>query len=412
VIADGIHAIPAPRSRVYALLAPLAVFLLLWLWFFAGEGAFKGGPSGKAFEADFAMFVGGAKVLAHAGDPYNPAVLYPAERSMLAAQGLAITTKKAIVRVGNPPLFFWVLGPIAGLPFGAAGLAWGGLLLLVSAAGFLILLNHLGWRHHLVPLLIFLAMPQVFLGAFYGNVVGFVFLSLAASVALARRYPYVAGSVMVVAWLKPPVALPIALLIVLFQSRQRRKVVVGFAAASALALCATVATTGAHSLGMWVGGLIRYSRDVTLEPDISSLAGLYVRNAPVDMRWGLGALALLSAAVLTVVMFRRLSGGPIQPELAAGWLWILWFLATPYAHFFDQILLTLPVLAFLGRDGFLVTRRDQVITLYLIFFSLVFIEWAPHGIQLLSLPLVAIIFALEKASRQARAAEGDATYVM
>jgi hypothetical protein len=388
--------------RVYVVVGPLILLLMLWLYSFAAEGAFKGGPNGKAFEADFAMFVGAAGVLAHGGNAYNPAVLYPAERSMLSAQGLPITQKRSIVRVGNPPLFFWALAPVTGLSFSQAGLAWGLLLYLVSAAGFLLLLQYLGWRNRLIPLLIFLAMPQVFLGAFYGNVVALVFLAISCSVVLARRYPYIAGAALVLAWMKPPVALPVALLIVLFHARDRVRMVAGFVAASAVALLATVAATGAHSLGLWVGGLLRYQRDVTLEPGISSIAGLYVRSATSDFRWTMGALAVLSAAVLTAVMFRRLGRWEARPEIAAGWLYVLWFLATPYAHFFDQILLTLPVLAFFGRDGALIARRNQVITLYLLFFSLVFIEWAPLGLQLLCLPLVAITLALELASRSAR----------
>src|SRR5690349_4403778 len=43
------------RSRLpaYAALSPLLILLALWLWAFYQEGAFRGGPSGKAFGADY-----------------------------------------------------------------------------------------------------------------------------------------------------------------------------------------------------------------------------------------------------------------------------------------------------------------------------------------------------------------------
>jgi hypothetical protein len=301
--------------------------------------------------------------------------------------------------VGNPPLFFWALEPLTDRDFGPVGIAWGIFLYALAAGGFLILLGHLGWRKRAVPVLIFLLMPQVFLGPFYGNVIELVFFVLAAAVALSRRYPYAAGSLLVFAWMKPPVALPIALLIILFHARDRVKVAGGFVGATLVALAATVAATGGHSLAMWIGGMLRYSRDITLEPDISSLAGLYVRSAGSNLRWGLGALGILSAIVLTVIVLRRSWPFTQAPALTIGWLWLVWFLVSPYGHFFDQILLTLPILAFMGRDGEFVTRRNQAVCLYLLFFSLVLIQWAPGGVQLLSLPLVVVAVALALESR-------------
>jgi hypothetical protein len=393
---------PATRVRLYAVLAPLIVLLVLWLWLFSAENAFKGGPNGKAYEADLAMFVGAAQVLKEGGDPYDPSQLYPAEKSMLAAQGLPITTKKAIVRVGNPPLFFWALEPLTDRGFGPIGIAWGIFLYALAAGGFLILLRHLGWRKRAVPFLIFLLMPQVFLGPFYGNVVELVFFTLAAALALSRRYPYAAGSLLVFAWMKPPVALPIAILIILFHARDKMKVAAGFIGATLVGVAATITATGTHSLAMWFGGMLRYSRDVTQEPDISSLAGLYVRSAGSNLRLGLGGLGVLTAIVLTVIMLKRSRSFIQAPALAIGWLWLLWFLMSPYAHFFDQILLTLPILAFMGRDGNFVTRRNQAVCLYLLFFSLFLIQWAPEGVQLLSLPLVAVAVALELEARTSR----------
>jgi hypothetical protein len=116
-------------------------------------------------------------------------------------------------------------------------------------------------------------------------------------------------------------------------------------------------------------------------------------------------LGVLSAIVVTVIMLRRRQSFTQAPALAFGWLWLLWFLVSPYAHFFDQILLTLPILVFMGRDGEFVTRRNQAVCLYLLFFSLFLIQWAPDGVQLLSLPLVVVAVALELEGITARSVQ-------
>src|ERR1700716_66363 len=91
------------RIKTYATLAPLVVLLILWLWLFRAEGAFKGGPNGESFGADFAMFYTAAQITTGGGNPYDPRLLYATERTFMAQQHLKITDKEAIVRVGNPP---------------------------------------------------------------------------------------------------------------------------------------------------------------------------------------------------------------------------------------------------------------------------------------------------------------------
>lgn len=378
-------------DRTALTLTPFIVLLVLWVWLFYAEGAFAGGPNGKSFEADFAMFVGAAQVLHNGANPYDHNILYATERHLLVHQGLpSRLAAKPIVRVGNPPLFFWLLEPVARLPFQTLGIAWMLFLYALSAIGFYALLNYLQWNRRLLPLAIFLLMPQVLFGPFYGNVVNVVFCALALALALVRRHPYAAGLLLVFAWLKPQVAVPVILLMALFLTPDRQRLAAGFGTSSVLLLALTLLTTGASSLREWVAGLMSYSDNIALSPDLTSLSGLYVRDTVSPVRLYFEIAVIAGALILTALAWHQYRRGGSVDSLEVAWLSVMWFLATPYAHFFDEILLTLPVLAVIGRDGLRVGSWLGSTTLYLALLSLLLISAAPGGVQLLFLPLAGI----------------------
>ncbi len=371
-------------------LAPLCLLLVLWLWLFQAEGAFKGGPSGKALGADFAMFVGAAQVLERGGDPYNHGVLLRAEQGFMQRQGLAMTNRKAVVRVGNPPLFLWALQPLTSLPFQPVAWVWMLALYALSGLGFAAVLAWLGWRHFAVPTLLFLAFPQTILGMYYGNVIDLVLAAVGCSLWLAKRHPLLAGALLSLAWLKPPVALPVVVLIVLFHAPRRGPLLAGFTSATAGLLGLTLAAAGTHSLMLWVQGLMDYSRDMAIQPDVASLSGLYVRWAPPALRLGLEAASLALAVGLTARQWWQSRNHLPASPLAVAWLWCVWLVATPYAHFFDDMLLAVPVLAFIGVDGARVGKLLPASAIYLAFFSLLVINPIPIGVYLLPLPAVVL----------------------
>lgn len=382
------------RRRAVLVVAPLLVLLVLWMWLFYAEGAYSGGPSGKAFGADFAMFVAAAQVLHEGGNPFDHTRLYRTERLMLQRQGLPILKQAPTVRVGNPPLFFWALQPLTKLPFQSTALAWILAMYALAAGGLIGCLRFLGWKRRFLPCLVFLLMPQVVLGVFYGNVICLVFAGLSWALALLKTRPFLAGMLLSVAVLKPPVALPTVLLVVLFSPRVRGRVVAGFGTAVAALFAVTLAVMGWKILVLWVGGLLGYSRDIALEPDVASLAGLYVRWAPTPLHLGLESVILGIAFALTGLWWWKYRNLREMAVLAASWLWFVWFLATPYAHFFDEIVLTVPVLALLGPDGQNLSGRLPVWGLYLMFFSLFLLSWSPFQTQLLSLTLLAVMICL------------------
>jgi len=387
------------RRRTFLIVAPLLTLLVLWMWLFYAEGAYKGGPNGKAFGADYAMFLGAAQVLRDGGNPFDHTVLYRTERQMLARQALPILRHEPVVRVGNPPLFFWLLEPLTPLPFQPTALAWILAMYALAAAGFIACLRYLGWKRRFLPCLVFLLMPQVVLGVCYGNVICLVFAGSCWALALLKSRPFVAGMLLSLALLKPPVALPTVLLIALFHPGTRARMIAGFGTAVTLLFGLTVAAMGWRILVLWVGGLLGYSRDIAMEPDVSSLAGLYVRWASLPLHLGLQALFLGIAVALTGLWWWKYRNHREMVVLAVSWLWFVWFLATPYAHFFDEIVLTVPVLALIGRDGRNLSKRLPVWGLYIMFFSLFLLSWVPFQAQLLSLTLLAVMVCLVLAAR-------------
>jgi hypothetical protein len=391
------------RARIYAVVAPFLVLLVLWIYLFYGEGAFKGGPSGKAFGADYTMFVSAAQVLKAGGDPYNPAVLLRTETAWMHRlhRPMIKRSQRSQVRVGNPPLLYWVMEPLTGARFVPAALASLIGLYLLSAVGFAAVLRYFGWRTWILPTFIFLLMPQVVLGAFYGNVVGVVFAAMGLSLALSRRYPTVAGAVMCLAWLKPPVALPVVLVLGAFHVEHRNRFAYGFALGTVGLFGLTLLTSGWSSIGLWIHGLLQYSNDMAIQPDVISLAGLYVRWMPPAPRVALEALTVMGALALTGYLWRMRSAGE-RDFLTVAPLWVVWMLAAPYGHFFDEIILAIPVAAYLGQNGRRVAYRLPGFTLYLLFFSLFFISWAPLRVYLLPIPLVLVAVFMYWSQRDPR----------
>jgi hypothetical protein len=390
--------------RAFKIFAPLVVLLVLWVWVFQAEGAFKGGPAGKAFDADFAMFFGAARVLETGGNPYDHALLYRTEKAYLAQQHLPILNNKAIVRVGNPPLFFWLLSPLTHFPFQPVAWIWSVFLYLVTVAGFVALLKYFGWLARfspklVIPLVMFVLAPQVVFGPFYGNGVGLAFAAIAFALVLGERYPIAAGALLSVAWLKPPPCLPIVLLLFLFHFRDRRRALIGFVGATAVLAALMIGVTGPERIPQWLHGLSGYSADINTSPDIASFSGIYVRLLPHHFRLFAQICSLSVAIILTTLAWHRYRSSRV-PFLAVAWLWVFWFLAAPYAHFFDEILLAAPVLALLGAGGRWATSREAVWGVYCAMGSLLLLSAAPFNVQFLWLPLAVLMLCLFVAARK------------
>lgn len=383
-------------------IAAYAVLLLLWLWLYAAEGVFQGGPSGRVVAADFAMFVAGSRALQHGQNPYDQATLYHTERSWLARQHLPLTRYHAAIRVGNPPLFFWSLQPLADLPFPPVAYGWLAFLALLTVAGLLAVLRFLGWQALLLPAILFVATPATFIGLVQGNVTPVLLAALGGALVLMPRHPRLAGLLLLLTWLKPPVGLPLAGLIVLFTPPRRVEALATFIVGSVLLLVATLLATGPESLLHWAAGLVSYSNHLAIEPNLASLAGLYARWAPGAVRLSLDGLLLAAALALTFAAWWPRRAMREIPFERVAWLWYVWFLASPYTHFYDEALLAAPTFLLLGRDGRALTHPAALTTLFVLLFSLLLISPAPFRLSLLSLPLLLVTWFLWRRSRPSK----------
>lgn len=349
----------------------LAVLLGLWLAVFFASGQVQQGPNGRGLGGDFAIFVSGARVMQTGANPYDRHQLYTVERAMLRSQHLAVPADQAFIRVGNPPLLFWLLGPLTRLPFVMAAWIWVlsmyALCLLAGAAA----LRHFG-RRELVHVVVFAAMPQTVLAAYYGNVDGIVLAAIALSLVCVRRYPYAAGLVLPVALLKPQVALPLGALVLLFHADKWKRCLAGILTSLAGLAALSVLTTGASQSIHWAHALVGYSHEIGVQPDIVSLAGLYVYTAGQMTRTLIQAAIITLALGVTATAWWKLRGVPRPVAfLVVSPLWVLWFLATPFAHFHDEVMLVFPVLALICAPQQYISRIPPHTVVYLLLISVV-----------------------------------------
>src|SRR5579884_101962 len=396
------------RIRRVTIVLPGVILLLLFAAVFAGS-SLREGPNGARMGADIAMFLGAAKVLHAGGNPYNHRLLYTVESTWLARQHLPISGDPAIVRVGNPPLFLWALQPLTRLPFRAAAWLWIGGTYLLAGVAFLALLCGLGWSRVVIASVLFLLMPQVVLGVYPGNVDAVVFAGLVGSVVASARFPVMAGALGVAGWLKPQVALPALALILIFHAARPGRMLAAFAGATVLLTTLSLAAVGSSVMLDWMKSFITYSHDLHIQLGMPTLAGLYAPLPSWTARTVLSVTIFLAAGVLTVWWWRRDS--PTRDLAGSAWLWVVWLLAAPYAHFHDEILLAIPLIAALGRNGRHITDGPAAIGWYLLLLSPIALLWMPDNVSLLGIPLVGVTVALfiqARRQQDGRAAESPA----
>lgn len=366
----------------------LLLMLALWLWLFASTGAVQRGPTGQGLASDFAMFWTASRVLAIGQNPYSPAHLYAAERRLLAREGIRVLDNRPLVRVGNPPLFFWAMRPLAALPFRVAAVAWTIAMAFLSAVSLLALLRRARLPRPGLALIVAVAMPATTLAVFYGGPNPLILAALSGALLVARRFPVAAGAITAVGLLKPELGVPLATLIAVFSSSSFRRFAAGAAAgAAALALLSLLAV-GPEAMSWWLSALFGYTRDIGQQPNVASLVGLYARWAPLTWRIPLEVLQGFAALAATILA-RICRPHHTLPLASVAWLWFVWFLAAPYAHFPDLLLLAPAVIALLRPSRARGPNGRSLGMLYVLAGSVALYSAVIAGIQLLCLPVIA-----------------------
>jgi hypothetical protein len=102
------------------------------------------------------------------------------------------------------------------------------------------------------------------------------------------------------------------------------------------------------------------------------------------------ASLLVAVAATGVWWWKRGRNGANQP-LDIAWLWILWFLATPFAHFHDEVVLALPVLAMVGTDGRWIGRWPSTVAIYALLLSIVIFPTSRAHTDFQSIALIVVL---------------------
>lgn len=390
---------------------PLALLTLAWLVLFFGFVAhLSGGPHAHPFGVDFAHNMSSASVMNQGGNPYDSAVLVRGEHTYLQRHGVPNhvgPSDRRYIWGGYPPLFFWLLRPLTPFPFPQVATAWIVALILIMAASFLLYLWARGWSARLVPTLLFLTMPQTTFQAYFANPACLVFAVIMAALAIHRRWPLAAGMLLSLTWLKPQLGLPSVVLIALFDPPGLKRTAAGFTAGTLALLAGTLIGPGPRSLLFWLQGMVAVSGIAGEQPNMIPLVGLYGGWASGTLHTALEALTVAVALGLTGWWWLRLRGMEHVPSSLVAWLWAVWLLALPYAHFPDEILLAPAILAVLGPNGRDMTRPLPGACVYLLYVSTLLYNVELGHVQLLWAPLMTVAILLYRHAAGSLRALGD-----
>jgi hypothetical protein len=319
------------------------MYALLWLGYYAC-GGFPVDRGGRPTLNDFTAFwIGGKQAL-----DGKVAVLYEPnqfENIQRAIRGPKSRYESYYRNWAYPPIFFFVLAPLAMLPYLPAYLVWEGLTLLGCLAVVFVIVR----RRPAIALL--LASPFTARN-FYEGQSGFLLAALVgASLLSLERRPVLAGMFLGCLTYKPQfgILFPVALV----AAKQWRAI------ASA---ATTFAVLTAASIALFGMAPLR-----TLPHELLEHADMYLfRDHPYAVEWasyqtfyglvrhmhGGAALAWLVQGCVTIglaVVVWQVWRSPTRYALKAALLSAAILIATPYAYAYDMAAIVIPI-AFLAAD--------------------------------------------------------------
>jgi hypothetical protein len=239
-----------------------------------------------------------------------------------------------------PPTYYFAILPLAFLPYGAAYGLW-----LVAGAGAAFLLvraRGLGYP----ALFVLLAAPSTLHAAITGQNGFFTATLLLAAALYADRRPVVAGLCAALLTMKPQlgVLLPIA-----FLAGGCWRAFFTAAAGTLLLAGASVLAFGAETWAAFLNGLSTAAGHVAdgslpLDKMATPYSAALLAGAPQPIALAVYGLFALAAAIGTALLWRRSA----DPELRAAGLAAGVFFASPYAYYYEFVILALPM-ALLAR---------------------------------------------------------------
>jgi Glycosyltransferase family 87 len=321
----------------------LVIFLLAMLIPYARQVA-----SSPTLGQDFRAFFAAATVVAHHGDPYNWPTLAATEYRLYdAPRGLKPGDSAYYEFLAYPegPWLAFALAPITSLPWQIAYALYALLLGLVLLAASFATFMHFGWSRRGAALAAgcTLLCAVGFVNLFMGQVSVIVFAAfIAAWLLAARGRSWLAGAVLALVWVKPNLGLPLPIVLALLEPAVARRVLGGFAVASAAVFGLAFAVLG-WGFFEWPLQVPRMWQAVQgLQPDIASVESFFYP--------GLTGWVKTAALVLTLLAAVTYGGWAMAraPDARTRGLTLLivWLFALPFVQSYDLILL-LPAMAVL-----------------------------------------------------------------
>ena len=321
----------------------LVLFLLAMLVPYARQVA-----SSPTLGQDFRAFFAAATVVAHHGDPYDWPTLAASEFQLYdGPRGLKPGDAGYYEFLAYPegPWLAVAMAPIISLPWQVAYALYAvllGLVLLATGFGTFTLL---GWARRRAALAAGCTLLAAvgFINLFMGQVSVIVFGAFVAAWLLAARgRPWLAGAVLALVWVKPNIGLPLPIVLALLEPAVARRLLGGFAVASAAIFGLAFALLGSGFFE-WPLQVPRMWQAVQgLQPDIASVESFFYP--------GLTGWAKTAALVLTLLAAVAYGSWAIHraPDAHTRGLTLLivWLFALPFVQSYDLILL-LPVVALL-----------------------------------------------------------------
>ena len=297
---------------------------------------------------DFRAFFAAATVVAHHGDPYHWPSLAATEYQLYDAPQRLLPGNPAyyeFLAFPEGPWLAYALAPVTNLPWQVAYALYAVLLGLILLGASWVTFIVLGWSRRRAALGAgcTLLCAVGFINLFMGQVSVIVFGALIAAWVLARNgRPFLAGAVLALVWVKPNIGLPLPLVLALLEPAVARRLIAGFAVASAGAFGLMAAVMGVRFLE-WPLQVPRMWQAVQgLQPDIASVESFFY---PGLSGWVKTAALLIS--LLAAIAYGAWAIGRAPDALTRGLtLLIIWLFALPFVQSYDLVLL-LPVVAVL-----------------------------------------------------------------
>jgi len=323
---------------------------------------------------DFACFwISGTQALhGQASSIYDPVEF---EKIQVAVVGLDHPKYLYYTNWAYPPIFFFVLAPLAMLPYPIALLTWE----LATLSGCVAVIYLIVRRSAVIPVV--LASPYTALNLICGQTGLFRASLFGAALLLLKRRPVVAGVFAGCLAFKPQfgVLLPLA-----FVAAKEWRAFTSAVITLALLTAASIVAFGAVAWEQYPAQLFAQTGDfVTAETpkepmgwgDFQTIYGLIrVFHGSAFLAWFVQMLATLGAAIIVWLVWRS----TMRYSLKAATLSTAAFIATPYGWGYDMAALAVPT-AFLAADQIRHGSSKQELSTMILLFAACYMVFILFG---------------------------------